>query len=141
MGEGKMTVFNFDRRMLLQTGAIAAAEMLVSNLADGAGIAAAAQKDELPAALLGWLIVDPRVGIRVRLVELNAQAQPIRAIAGPTIPSYSLSEAARAVTAAAKSHIGARWEISSSDCVCGLGGIEHCASGLSIPFMMWTDFV
>ena len=97
--------------------------------------------DPLTGALIGWLTLRPDGGGLLSVVQTDAQSRPIRQVATEAIdPMGSIDKIARRASAILVRTVADSWQVSSADCTCAWGRIEHRHSGQLIPFRIWTDF-
>ena len=132
-----MNLSPFHRRTLLQ-GSATVACLALAGLPK---VSAAAAPAPLNGALVGWLVFAPDGGGRIRLVELDPDAHPVRQVAEETIaPAASLAGAARQASAAAVRAAATCWAVPAAACTCARGRIEHPLTGRTVAFTIWTDF-
>jgi hypothetical protein len=130
------------RRALLQGGATVGCLAFVGLPGTSAVAATTPGAEPLAGALVGWLVIAPDGGGRIRLVEMDADSNPVRQVSEETIaPSAALAGVARQASAAAVRAAAASWQVPEAACTCAQGRIDHRQSGRTIPFTIWTDFV
>jgi hypothetical protein len=136
-----MNLSPFHRRTLLQGSATVACLALAGLPGVPAEAAMEPGPTPLNGALVGWLVLVPDGGGWIRLVELDADANPVRQVAEETIaPTASLAGAARQASEAAVRVAAAYWQVPVDECSGARGRIEHSRTGRTIPFSIWTDF-
>ena len=97
--------------------------------------------DPLTGALIGWLTLRPDGGGLLNVVQTDAQSRPIRQVATEAIePMGSIDKITRRASAIVVTTVANSWQVSSADCTCAWGRIEHRHSGKLISFGMWIDF-
>jgi hypothetical protein len=130
-----------DRRALLRGGATVGC-LAFAGL--GVELASASQRAgslPLTGSVAGWLAIAPDGSGQLTLVQMDAQSRPGPQVAVETIPPMtSIAGTARRASAAVVGIVASSWGVSAVDCICGWGRIEHCQSGRSISFTIWTDF-
>jgi hypothetical protein len=87
------------------------------------------------------LTLRPDGGGLLNVVQIDAQSRLIRQVATEAIkPMGSIDKIARRASAILVTTVADSWQVSSADCTCAWGRIEHRHSGQLIPFRIWTDF-
>jgi hypothetical protein len=129
------------RRALLRSGATVGCLALAGLGGEPASTSPRLSSVPLTGSLAGWLAIAPDGSGQLILVQIDAQSRPGQHVAVKIIPPMtSIASTARQASAAVVGIVASSWGVSSADCICEWGGIEHRQSGRSISFMIWTDF-
>ncbi len=90
--------------------------------------------------VLAWLVYDPDRGSTVRLVEL-AEGQPVRELATQSFPLLTPAAASRKAQEFAVGTVAATWNVPQAACEVRHDCIAHAASGRTVGYRLWVDFV
>lgn len=136
-----MTIAPMDRRMLLQSAALAAGSLAVGgSWVPQAGAAVPAEEGKIAGPVLAWLIYDPDRGSTVRLVEFGS-GEPARELAATSFPLLTPAAASRKAQELAVGTIAAAWKVPQAACEVRHDCIAHPTSGRTVGYRLWVDFV
>lgn len=126
-----------DRRMLLRFGALATGSLALG----GPWVPPAAAATPRGAGpVLAWLVYDPDRGGAVRLVEF-ADGQPARELATGSLPLLTPAAASRHAQEFVVRTVAATWNVPQAACEVRHDCIAHPASGRTVGYRLWVDFV
>jgi hypothetical protein len=127
--------------MLLRSGALAAGSLALGGpWVPPAAAATPAETERVAGPVLAWLVYDPDRGGAVRLVEF-ADGQAAREFAAGSLPLLTPAAASRHAQELAVRTVAATWNVSQAACEVRHDSIAHPASGRTVGYRLWVDFV
>ena|SRR5579875_2445559 len=149
-----MSIAPFNRRALLQTGAVAAGTLAIVGAAvPGAAAVASAPAPSLSGSLLAWVVLRPEDRAEIRLAHMDPNEQVIGQSApldlavsdlyagGERVSAWGQMRAACARAQDLAVRIAANaWGVAAENCAVEPGRIVHVASGRSVGFRVWAEF-
>ncbi len=148
-----MAIAPFNRRALLQTGAMAAGTLaMLGGTVPGTAAQTAGAAPAMTGSLLAWVIVRPEDGAEIRLVHMDdnggvvGQSAPVNLSAselhagGERVSAWGQMRAAcaraqdLAVATAARA-----WGVPADSCAVLPGRIVHAATGRAVGYKVWVE--
>ena len=141
-----MTTTRLARRALLQSGAMLAGPLALAGVwpqpVNAASAPGETSGSPLTGTLAGWVMVEPDRGAAVRLVQLDAEARPIRQVAADltlSAPDASLRQLGQRAHAMALEAVARSWRVPKAECVASHGRIAHAGTGREVGYTLWVD--
>lgn len=150
-----MTLPSFNRRALLQSGALAAGTLAASGFFSGtpqAAIAPGGGAAPLEGALVAWVLLHPEAEAEIRLAHLDAKGRLLGQAPLLRVAAKELTEQGRRLSAwgqmrqaCARAQIRAigvaahSWGVPAQGCEVRPRRIVHQAAGRSIGYGVWAD--